>query len=97
MYLVPIYLLTSYWPGAESSNGSAKRHSVDPHAENLADDVSLPLTHGAHMQAKTERLFHIARTAGLEINVIKTKRKRINASQEAPLNVDGQAIEEIDR
>ena len=49
------------------------------------------------MQAKTERLFHIARTAGLEINVIKTKRKRINASQEAPLNVDGQAIEEIDR
>ena len=89
MYLVPTYLLTSYWLGAESSNGSAKRHS--------ADDVSLPLTHGAHMQAKTERLFHIARTAGLEINVIKTKRKRINASQEAPLNVDGQAIEEIDR
>lgn len=40
---------------------------------------------------------NIARTAGLEIDVIKTKNMRINASQEAPLIVDGQAIEEVDR
>lgn len=49
------------------------------------------------MHAKTERLCNIARTAGLQIDVIKTKNMQINASQEAPLIVDGQAIEEVDR
>lgn len=64
---------------------------------DFADDVSLLSHTVGHMQAKTERLCSIARTAGLEINVTKTKTMRINTSQEAPLTVDGQAIEEVDR
>ena len=40
-----------------------------------------------HMQANTTRLCNIARTAGLEINVTKTKSMRISASHEAPLSL----------
>lgn len=64
---------------------------------DFTDDVSLLSHTVGHMHAKTERLRNIARTAGLEIDVIKTKNMQINASQEAPLIVDGQAIEEVDR
>jgi len=51
----------------------------------------------SHRRWETTGLCNIARTAGLEINVTKTKCMRINANQEAPLTVDGQAIEEVDR
>ena len=67
---------------------------------DLTGDVSLLSYIVGHMQAKTERLCNIDKTAGLEINVTKTKNMRINASQQAPshpLTVDGQAIEEVDR
>lgn len=99
MYLVPTYFLISYQQGAENNNGTAKRHSVDPHAESrgpgLPDEVSLLSHTVGHMQAKTVRLCNIARTASIEIDVTKTKSMRINASQEATLIVDGQAIEEL--
>jgi len=49
------------------------------------------------MQANNTRLCNIARTAGIEINVTKTRSMQINASQEAPLTADGQAIKEVDR
>lgn len=49
------------------------------------------------MEANNTRLYNIARTAGIEIYVTKTRSKQINASQEAPLTVDGQAIKEVDR
>jgi len=49
------------------------------------------------MQANNMRLCNIARTAGIEINVTKTRSMQINASQEAPLTADGQAIKEVDR
>ena len=48
---------------------------------DFADDVSLLSHTVGHMQAKTERLCSIARTAGLEINVTKTKTMRINTSK----------------
>jgi len=64
---------------------------------DFTDDISLLSHMVGHMQAKTERLCNIARTAGLEINVTKTKSMQINVSREAPLTVDGQAIEEVDR
>ena len=66
---------------------------------DFADDVSLISNMMGHMQAtsKTTRLCNIARTAGLEINVTKTTSRQMNASQETPLAVDGQAIEEVDR
>jgi len=77
MYLVPTYLLTSYRLGAENNNGTAKsiQWTLLRRLEDLdfADDVSLLSHTMGHMQAKTERLCNIARTAGLEINVIKTK------------------------
>ena len=63
----------------------------------FADDVSLFSRMVGHMQANTTRLCNIARTAGLEITVTKTKSMRISTSHEAPLTVDGQAIEEVHR
>ena len=64
---------------------------------DFADDVSLLSHTVGYMQAKTARLCNIARAAGLEINVTKTKSMRVNASQEVPLTVYGQAIEQVDR
>ena len=64
---------------------------------DFADDVSLLSHREGHRQAMTKRLCNIARTTGLQINVTKTKSMRVNASQELPVTVDGQAIEEVDR
>jgi len=60
---------------------------------DFADDVSL-LSHMV-VQVKATRLYNIARTAGLEINVTKARSVQINASQEAPLTVDGQSIKTL--
>lgn len=65
---------------------------------DFADNVGLLSHTREHIQAKTERLRDVARTTGLESNVTKTNnRLRINASQEAPITIDGHAIEEVDR
>ena len=52
---------------------------------DFADDVSLLSHMVGYMQAKTKRL----------CNITKTKSMEINASQKAPLTVDGQATEEV--
>ena len=50
---------------------------------DFADDVSL-LSHIVDLCRLRLRDCNIARTAGLESNVTKTKNMKINASQEAP-------------
>jgi hypothetical protein len=63
---------------------------------DFADDIVLLSHSHGHMQAKTERLHDIAKTTGLEINVPKTKSLHVNATQEAPITIDDQTIEDVD-
>ena len=91
MYPVPNRLVASNRLGDENNNGRAKGHSMDPPAEALGLGFLRQ-----HIQAKTEKLRDVARTTGLEFNVTKTMNLRKNASQEAPITFDCQAIEKVE-
>ena len=95
MYPVPKRLVASNRLGDENNNGRAKGHSIDPPAETGGLGFLRQHTRG-HIQAKTEKLRDVARTTGLEFNVTKTKNLRKNASQEAPITFDCQAIEKVE-
>ena len=91
MYPVPNRLVASNRLGDENNNGRAKGQSMDPPAEALGLGFLRQ-----HIQAKTEKLRDVARTTGLDFNVTKTKNLRKNASQEAPITFDCQAIEKVE-
>ena len=95
MYPVPNRLVASNRLGDENNYGRAKGHSMDPPTEVLGPGFLRRHTRG-HIQAKTEKLRDVARTTGLEFNVTKTKNLRKNASQEAPITFDCQAIEKVE-
>ena len=63
---------------------------------DFADDIALLSHSQGHMQDKTERLSNVARSTCLEVNVGKTKSLRVNATQEALININVQAIEDVD-
>ncbi|XP_076441055.1 uncharacterized protein LOC143280308 [Babylonia areolata] len=60
-------------------------------------DLSHPLRSTSETHARQNRETEQRRqTTGFEISVGKTKSLRVNATQEAPINIDRQAIEDVD-
>ena len=62
---------------------------------DFADDIAL-LSHSfQHTQQKTQDLCSTAKQTGLDINIQKTKCPRTNATQNAPIMLEGEQIENV--
>jgi hypothetical protein len=64
---------------------------------DFADDISLLSHRHEDIQTKADNLHSVAGSTGLEISITKTKNMRVNATQETPVSINGQPVEDVDR
>ena len=62
---------------------------------DFADDICLLAHTHRDIQAKTEDLQKNAGQTGLKVNIGKTKTMRINARNETPIKINGEALDEV--
>jgi hypothetical protein len=63
---------------------------------DFADDLALLSHRHAQMQEKTTRLAEISAKVGLKINKKKTQLMKMNTTNNNPIILDGQPLEEVD-
>ena len=64
---------------------------------DFADDIALIAQKHSDMRSKLDKVVTESKKVGLNLNVAKTKEKRINdLSNSPPLKADGQNIDRVD-
>ena len=64
---------------------------------DFADDACLLSHTFQNIQSKTDGLRTVAGRTGLEVNVKKTKSLRMNAAQDTPIMLGGEAVEDVSK
>ena len=72
--------------------------SLTEHLNDLdyADDIAVLSTNKEQMQRKSEKISNVSNKIGLQINIPKTKILRINATTQAPIQLNGINLEDVE-
>ena len=83
-----------------TDRGKEECDSMDPWTQledlDYADDLALFSHNHDQMQGKTTRLAVTSEKTGLKLNRGKSKVTRINTTNENPITVGGEQLEEVD-
>ena len=60
---------------------------------DFADDLAIVSTKQSHLQQKSNILSEFAKQMSLNINIKQTHAMYINTPEEAPITIDGEALE----
>jgi len=96
-----LFLLVIDWVMTETTRGYSRgiQWNILRHLEDIdfADDITLLSHRHQDMQSKTTSLDKTGGRAGMKVNIPKTKNMRINHSNDNPIVLRGEQLEEVDK
>ena len=92
-----LFLITIDWIMRQTTSDRPRGIQWTPFTQledlDFADDLAVISTKQSHLQQKSTRLSRFAKQTGLHINIQKTQVMYINTPDEAPITIDGEALE----
>ena len=93
-----LFLMAIDWIMRECEAKDGIQWSLTEHLNDLdyADDIAVLSTNKEQMQRKSEKISNVSNKIGLQINIPKTKILRINATTQAPIQLNGINLEDVE-
>ena len=95
-----LFLITIDWIMRQTTSDRPRGIQWTPFTQledlYFANDLAVISTKQSHLQHKSNRLSEFAKQTGLNINIKKTQAMYINTHEEAPITIDGEALELVE-